>query len=263
MNHEIRNEKIAAFMEEDVDAATAREVLAAAISDSAVRDRIGLLRAAEALVDPNTPIPAARRDRVRARMLLAARAVAEASAQDYQTAPVPRGGGLWQVAAEAWEALSSMLAEVSRPLTIGSHVLRLPCLASAAAAPSPSLVMRREAYTTADGVHIEFQQLPGEASRLRLLVDASALDAAAFPTSYNAAFVTLEEHNPDSPSRHILVVSLNSDGRGYTDFTLAYGTGAETADPYTLPAPRGACRLAGATLARLPVPPGAAAIPAN
>jgi hypothetical protein len=49
------------------------------------------------------------------------------------------------------------------------------------------------------------------------------------------------------PDRHVLIVPLNAEARGFADFTI----GANTGEP-RLPAQAGRCRLVSATLAHLP-----------
>lgn len=185
------------------------------------------------------------------------------------------GGGLWRVAAQALEAAIAGLTQSNgggystRALATGRQPLTLPCLAPAAAAPAADMTLRRQKVTTPDGVLIEFQQLPVSPHRLRLLIDASLLAEDFDTLGYNAAFVTLEETLPRDetasaaeeseelpltyppPDRHVLIVKLNRQGRGFTDFLIA----ADSGSPSVLPAPRGGCHLVGATLSRLPEEP--------
>jgi hypothetical protein len=251
------SDEIASYVEGTADPATERRVTAAALMDKAVRERIALLRAALALPEDPAP-PPERLHRLRDRILAEVQTVADEVNVEQRLAALPaRGGGLWRVAGETWDLLLRTLAESARSLRTGEQALSLPCLAPAAAS-SVALEVQRETVATPEGVHIEFQQLPGEMTRLRLIVDASEFLAKSPEPASNVAFVRLEEEEA-SPNRHILVVTLNQAGRGFTDFVL--GTSQDPVgapdDPFVLPAPRVGLRLAGATLARLPAAPEA------
>ena len=283
--------------------ATAGRVIRAALHDATVRDRLSRLQRLDALAtltetegEPELGRDAGRlgdtmRRLVReiaaetvavAEVTAAEAAAAEATAHplmaDLQELLAPArpgargaGGGLWHVArgaaAEAREIWETLSEGVTRALVVGRHALSLPCFAPAAAASAGGdLSLRRETVTTADGVRIEFQQLPTAGlSRLRVLVDASLLASEIRELGYNVAFLTLEDsgNTPLSgrsvgggdtaavspPDRHILVVALNGDGRGFTDFQA--GNSASVVAGNVLPAAQGVCRLTGITLSRI------------
>lgn len=255
----LTTDQIAAFVAGTADPATARRVAAAAVADKTVRERIERLRAVEALPDdPAAAVSEEQLSRLRTRLLRVARAVTDEAEAARRLAVMTRGGGLWCLPAPVWETVTDAVADAARALTTGRHPICLPCLAPASAAPAASLVMHRESVITADGVRIEFQQLPGETARLRLIVDASDLSGDVPVSSFNTAFVRLNEEDPESPSRHILVVALNREGRGFTDFSLGYGNGSDAQDPRVLPVPRAVCNLTGASLVHLPGPDSSA-----
>lgn len=181
------------------------------------------------------------------------------------------GGGRWitEAAQSVRDALETVLQKVRvvQPLVLGRpHALRLPCFAPAlaASAPAGAGTVRKETITTADGVRIEFQQLPGNTNRLRVFVDTSLLPppnaAAADSVSavYNVAFLTLMEGAENTPdmNRHVLVVALNERGIGFADFAVSSGGGdnaQSSRNKNALPAPRtGGCNLVSATLSYLP-----------
>lgn len=251
---DLTTDQIAAFVADTADPVTARRVAAAAVTDQTVRERIEALRAVDALPDESVSVSEEEFARLRTRLLRVAQAVTGEveTARHLAAMTQSGGGGLWCLPAPVWETLTDAVAVAARALITGSHPICLPCLAPASAAPAASLVMRRESVITADGVRIEFQQLPGETARLRLIVDASGFSGDTPVSSFNTAFVRLKEEDPESPSRHILVVSLNGEGRGFTDFSLGYGTGAQTRSPQVLPVPRAVCNFTGASLVHLP-----------
>jgi hypothetical protein len=172
--------------------------------------------------------------------------------------PVAAARGAASVAESLHGFLEAAGALATRILITGRHTLALPCLAPAAAATAADLQMRRETITTGDGVRIEFQQLPGGLARLRVFVDASQIGQEVEESGYNVAFLTLEDSGSAAglqgearsvpADRHILVVSLNAQGRGFTDFVV--GAAAE-AGATPLPAPHGLCRLTGVTLSHI------------
>jgi hypothetical protein len=281
--------EIAAFVEGIADQETARRVLAAALTDPTVRQWVQQMRvvdeqfdsgAAEAQAAPDFE---ARAERLRERMAQAVPLVRDEAAELRrqrrtlgQIVREGRGGALIHVAAGTLNALRDQARETVREaITLGRHALTLPCLApaTASAAVAPEIGVRRQSVT-AEGVRIEFQQLPGLPGRLRVLVDASGLSSRkntskrandeettenraesseilsvtgtnAAAVGYNVAYLTLEDGDRAYPDRHILVVSLNEEGRGFTDY-LVGGEGMRA-----IPAPRTLCSLVGATLSRL------------
>lgn len=276
------------FLDGLADRATARRIVTAALRDSSIRRRLNALReldrAALAYSDAvETAETAAAEQRLGEAMRQSVRDLlaATTSAAPISSPAAPlmselkpllnansgaraAGGGLWKVAARYGDAVKEFWDTVcgasSRALVTGRHPLSLPCLAPAAAASAADLQLRRETVTTADGVRIEFQQLPGSGpSRLRVFVDASLIAQELHDLGYNVAFLTLEDGGgsgtaaPAAPSappdRHILVIALNGEGRGFTDFIV--GNAAAAAAPSVLPAPRGICRLMGVTLSHV------------
>ncbi len=174
-----------------------------------------------------------------------------------------RGGILYRAGVSAAREWTQALGGAARSQTLvtGRHPLTLPCLAPATASAAGSVAhVQRQTLTTGDGVRIEFQQLPSVSPpRLRVFVDASGLSGDAANRAYNVAYLTVEEGagsaasapplstDPASaPDRHIFVVALNHEGRGFTEVVV----GGTLSVGATLPAPRGACHLIGATLAR-------------
>lgn len=266
---DITNDDIAAYATDSASPQAARRVAAGAVFYPSVRARVSLLRelsegyAAASSGDNEPAIQAAQLQRFQMRALAAATTVPYQAASAVppggrdllgvlQAAAAQGGGGLWRLADEALSALTNALATTplaSRALVTGTSTLSLPCLAPALAAAAPDPDLRRESVTTADGVRIEFQQLPGALARVRLLVDASSLNDTP---AYDAALVTLEEQPGGSAraaARHILVVALNEQGRGFTDFVVGSSPNNDAA--HNFPAPGGAYRLTAATLTRL------------
>jgi hypothetical protein len=248
-------EEIAAYAAGVADPATTRRVTAALLTDAAARAQYATFRAAIEWTAPaaeaEATVDTARLQRVRTAMC------EEAQAAGREGASTASGGGVLNDLAKAGEAVRAAL---SRVLLTGRQLLTLPCLAPAAAASAPDLALRKQTVTTGEGVRIEFQQLPGgPPQRVRIVVDAAALrpaeagekeDGPPPPPIYNVAYLTLEEGEPVSgrlPDRHVLVVALNAQGRGFTDFTI----GGERALGTGLPAPQAPLALVSATLAQV------------
>ena len=288
----VTTDDLVEYVDGVADPATVRRVLAAALQDTAVRSHIAALRALDQSASDFAASHAAERKESDIRLASAMHRMVHEVAAEASVAPeavVVReemaqqqssiltemksllstegrgvGGGLWARSAEAVQAFLASVNEAgARALIAGRHALSLPCLAPAMAASTSEFQLRRETITTADGVRIEFQQLPGMGpSRLRVLIDASLLTYELRDLGYNVAFLTLEDGGtaPDlseaggevgevtPPDRHILVVALNGEGRGFTDFMV--GSGGQMPQS-VLPAPRGICRLTGITLSRL------------
>jgi hypothetical protein len=287
----VSSAEIAAFVEGIADQETARRVLSATLLDPKVRQQVEMLRTfddgfAKEAATGRTGQDAdfeARAGRLRGLMMEAVPQVQdEAAALRRQRRALTailregRGGALVHVAVGTLNALRNQARETLREaITVGRQGLTLPCLAPATAttAVAPEINIRRQSVT-ADGVRIEFQQLPGIPGRLRVLVDASGLSsrksalkqageqdisqsraelsentpsdgANAARVGYNVAYLTLEDGDRAHPDRHILVVSLNDEGRGYTDYLIG-GEGMRA-----IPAPRTLCSLVGATLSHL------------
>lgn len=170
------------------------------------------------------------------------------------------GGAVWRATNDVIAHLDGWLErQTTRTLAIAREVLTMPELAPATASSLPGLSLHRQAILTADNVRIEFQQLPGPVSRLRLLVDASdiaPMSLVATPPVYKTAFVTLEERVGEAHDRHVLVVLLSNDGKGFTDFSLAATNGRATttinavAPSQSLPPARGGCQLVGVRLSQ-------------
>lgn len=287
----VSSAEIAAFVEGIADPETARRVLSATLLDPKVRQQVEMLRTLDDGFAQETAAGGigqgaefeARAERLRGSMIEAVTQVQEeASALRRQRRTLGailregRGGALVHVAAGTLNALRNQARETLREaITVGRQGLTLPCLApaTATAAVAPDINVQRQSVT-ADGVRIEFQQLPGIPGRLRVLVDASGLStrknifkqtglqdisqsraqlpenqsldgANTAPVGYNVAYLTLEDGDRAHPDRHILVVSLNDEGRGYTDYLIG-GEGMRA-----IPAPRTLCSLVGATLSHL------------
>jgi hypothetical protein len=285
----VTNDEIAAYAEGVADRETAQRVLAASLASPSVRARLTLLRQLDKTIT-DTPRTAMQKADMSAERLakLQASLVKSALAQ-MPKAPVAtetpataenlslreravrllretagRGGGLWGVAAETAQGVVSEVERAGQAalslLSGRREMLTLPCLAPGAAGYPADLQVLRQTLAIGDGVRIEFQQLPSPSvNRLRVLVDASTLTAEnpSF-TPYNVAYLTLEEGRGDRsgmaggslPDRHVLVISLNPQGRGYVDFTVdgAAHAVAPTAD--NIPSPRSAYSLISATLSR-------------
>lgn len=301
----VTNDEIAEFVEGIADRITVQRVLIAALADPQIRARIELLRrldsAGEALTTSVIPadtdsigedrlsslqttlkestasyIASSAAPALNLSSVLAASVVREQANQLLRQ--TQRGGVLPRIADEIREGLSAQwdkTVEGMRSLFVGrSETLTLPCLAPGTAAYAADLQVHRQTVAIAEGVRIEFQQLPASAlNRLRVVVDASALMTEThLPEPYNVAFLTLEEGRGGSgpaeqvnlPDRHILVISLNGEGRGYVDLTIGGGSIASASGPSAasrardmttpaadlLPAPRSAYSLIGATLSR-------------
>jgi|GEM_PF-2878426 hypothetical protein len=154
--------------------------------------------------------------------------------------PVAVASGVLRRVTES--ALAALTGLAKQSLLLGHHDISLPAFAAATASPGEELTLPKQSFTTAEGVRIEFHQLPDEDRRVRAVVDASALpDLAA--RRYNAAFLVLEELTNGRPSdRHVVVVALNNQGRGMTDVRI----GGEISG--ALPAPEGVYSLVGVTL---------------
>jgi hypothetical protein len=143
-----------------------------------------------------------------------------------------KAGGLFRRSKELQAQIQDWSEEV---LHVGRQLLTLPCLAPATASATIEHTLRRESVTTPEGIRVEFQQLPGMYARLRLLLDVSVWAERA----YTRGFVTLEEGD----DRHILVVALNPQGRGFTDFVIGEGE-------YHLPPARRGLHVVSISLAR-------------
>jgi hypothetical protein len=253
----LSEELINEFLIDIAEAPVERSIAAAALFDPFVRRRLKeCSRLDDSLISEysNEPGDAAFEARalgLRERMADAARTMVRQNAEaaqwererERQRAPSPAvavAGVLKRVSDPAFAAITGL---VKQTLVLGRHALTLPGLAPAAAAAPENLDMPRQTFTTPEGVRIEFQQLPGATNRVRAVVDASALPERE-ERCYNAAFLVLEESHPTgTPDRHVLVVSLNDQGRGFTDVLIG-GEGAVS----TLPTPESACHLVGATL---------------
>jgi len=167
------------------------------------------------------------------------------------------GGGLWHISSRLKDKIlqNAVLGVEGIRVTLQNlktavYEFTLPCFAPAFAASALQARRLRETMVTAEGVRVEFQQLPLFASRLRVTVDASEINQKYAESRYNAVFITLEDSGASvqSPDRHILVVSLNEGGQGATDFTV--GSGLPSLNAF--PAPRNGCRLLGVTLSYIP-----------
>jgi hypothetical protein len=241
---QVTRDEIVAVARGTADKASARHVLALSLIDDSV---------AVQLAHQEGRIPAGgdngfdgRARQLRERMMASVGTVAMelvdsalSAAYDRARTSEGRGAAAWSIPASLLDRfVGETRGRIDRVVSLASHSIALPCLAPATAAVA-DLSVRRETVTTED-VRIEFQQLPGEPSRLRVL-----LDVAENSVGYDLAQVVLEEGDR-LPDRHILFVALNSDGLGYMDFQIGGDAG-----PAILPSPSGAWRLVGVTLKRL------------
>ena len=242
------NDDLAAFVAGLADAATTRRVSRAALADSAVRETVRTMtvdhEAAFASAFDVTPLAdadASRAESLKSRLRLATISFAR------ETSPAIAAAQIAETAANS----GGIVGIVARAIQTGRALLTLPCLAPATAAPAidATAPLQRNVVHAADGVRIEFQQLPGQPPyRVRVVVDAS--DSDTEPGAYTVAYLTLEEDETASvtgeliaSARHLLIVPMRADLRGFADFVVG-GSG-----PTGLAMPRSTCRLVGATLA--------------
>ena len=194
------------------DRQAARHLLARAVSDHVLRERIALSLPPE---DEETEI---------------ADAVSEPSAvSDRMSTRVRLMTSRYATARADVAAANPLLARI---LTVLDGLLTLPVFAPAFAAPDSfgDFSLRTQTLTTAEGVRVEFHQFPSDSGpqpTLRVIVDASVLGA-----SHRSAVVTIS--GQDEPS-FLLIVVLNPGGSGFTDVT-------------DLPPSRSARWLSGVTL---------------
>ena len=239
-NQPLTNDEIAAFVEGSADRVVSRRVLAAALQSREVRARIELLREAQASYATGETAPdfPHRAHHLRDTLTTLTR----------QTA--------WDAA--GYDASAANTAPfICHLLTMVRQALTLPCLSPAFAAPVASAFQRTapQRIDTAEGVRIEFHQLPGTTpQRLRVFVDASRLapNPAASP-AFDTAHLTLEEATasaPAGPRSQVLAVSLNAEGKGMRDFVIREGEADYAATPNlsTLATPHGAVSLVSASL---------------
>ena len=260
----ITNADIAAYVEGTANKATRQRVLAASLVDVRVRERITLLQTADANTNREAVPPAPLTPRVEALttfVLDSIRALHDSRIQLRQAfANQQKGGGLWSVPEDVQAVMQEALRTISdKTLALGARVsLGLPCFAPASASSlHGSLEVIKQVVPTRDGVRIEFHQLPGTPQRFRVLVDASEhhpkrsenpfTNPATEPNDfgYNVAYLTLEDSEGESIDRHVLVVALNAQGRGFTEFSLG-GEGI-----YAMPQPKGQCRLVEVSLSQV------------
>lgn len=272
----VTNADIVAYIEGTASKATRQRVLAASLTDVKIRERIALLRAVEPDIPPG-PVSAEITpgvERLTNFVLDSIRALQDTRMQLRRTfVEQHKGGGLWSVSEDIRTVIQDTLRTAAdKALALGSRIpLGLPCFAPASASTMQnSLDVIKQVVPTRDGVRIEFHQLPGMPQRFRVLVDASehraqnAENPSAIGTTgsgdfgYNVAYLTLEDSAGESVDRHVLVVALNGQGRGFTEFSLG-GEGI-----YAMPLPKGQCRLTGVSLTQVwgdPVGEGGGGIP--
>jgi hypothetical protein len=218
---EITNTEILDYASGDASEETTHSVVAAAVLDIRVAEK---LRIAYTLYDAQEvdTIATEIATKTRPRLLALVQSTGQPEAQSDVSSDISRetvfatfaqvGGGLFR----RGKALQAQVQEWSEEvLHVGRQLLTLPCLAPATAAAGVEHSLRRESITTPEGIRVEFQQLPGNTPRLRLLLDASVWAER----EYTKGFVTLEEGD----DRHILVVALNAQSRGFTDFVIGEG----------------------------------------
>lgn len=250
------NAEIAAYLAGFAGRETTRRVLSSALTNAKTRSTLEALSRHERDFDA-TPaaLPSRQADPAFAARAAKSRAALEAATAEVAAeiaASLPSAEVAVSVADPLVAAWSSLSEVVERVLRVGRQILTLPCLAPAAAASAPDLEIRRETVHTGEGVRIEFQQLPGAPPyRLRAVVDASPVtrdaDGPVVTGPYNTASLALEDSGAGEGAasrRHILVIPLNAEGRGYSDFVVG--------DVNGLPSPVGVCRLVSATLSFSP-----------
>ena len=219
----VTNEEIVAVADGAADRATERRVMAAALIDPQVRVRLRDARAmqeAPRLVAEREGGFSLRAQRLKEEMEIAVRRVARENREQGQIVPTAARAG-------------PLMPPLRRVLESVRFAVTLPCLAPASASSLTDLSVRRDLFLV-DGVRIELQQLPGESPRLRAFGDASGVSGGFAATEANALELTLEGLGE-------LVIPLNSEGRGYADFSIG---GPE------LPAPRTSVHLTEAALIR-------------
>jgi hypothetical protein len=248
------NAEIAAFVEGLADKETARRVLSAALTDPSLRERVETLIGHDERFRIGASVRALvadagfseRADRLKVEMRSIASNVAREPLSYAERAGAPDAEKV-----RSAPFFDTLAAQFSRTFQMGRQLLTLPCFAPVMAADAPALQLLRQTIQTGEGVRIEFQQLPGGPQRLRVLVDASQLDAPTDDASYNVAYLTLEEGSESTGQaahRHVLIVPLNRQTRGFSDFVVG------SSGSNGLPAPTGSCRFVSATLSRLPGP---------
>lgn len=260
-SNRVTNADIAAFVEGAASKAARQRVLAAALVDADVRRRIALLQAAEA--DAETDMAAEVTpgvERLTAFVLDSIHEMQDTRMQLRQAfAEWHKGGGLWSVSEDVHTVVQDTLRTATdKALSLGQRIpLGLPCFAPASASPMHnSLDVIKQVVPTRDGVRVEFHQLPGTPPRFRVLVDASEHhpgedEIPLIQTTedsdfgYNVAYLTLEDSEGEKTDRHVLIVALNGQGRGFTEFSLG-GEGI-----YAMPQPKGQCRLIGISLSQV------------
>jgi hypothetical protein len=211
---EITNIEILDYAEGVASEETSRRVVAAALLSTHVAEKL------EVAYSPVTEEPDIETmlfaQRTRSSLLSLAHKQERGRESDNTRAEVfgIKSGGLFRRGKELQAQIQDWSEEV---LQVGRQLLTLPCLAPATASATIEHTLRRESITTPEGIRIEFQQLPGMYAKLRLVLDASVWAERA----YSKGFVTLEE----GEDRHILVVSLNPQGRGFTDFVIGENEG--------------------------------------
>ena len=201
MRTKITNTEIVAVAEGSADTLTERRVLAAALHDARVRQRLTLLKSVAAETELLPTLTDALQTRLQENLAIAARRVgrehAERQAADSVSESLP-----------GW--LETFTGTVRRVLILEKHRFGLSALAPALAASAASLRVQSEVME-AQNVRLEVHQLPGSPMRLRFYVDASASPEFLSEEVTGVALALQEEGNLEL---QILIVPVNAQGRG-------------------------------------------------
>jgi hypothetical protein len=234
-NKAITNEEIAEYVIGEATNETARRVVSAALLDSHVAEKLTVAYGYDTKIS-DAEVAETRAVAQKTRGSILALVHQKNDTINTREALLTLRGGLFRQGKELQESITAWSNDV---LQVGRQLLTLPCLAPATAAATVEHSLRRESITTAEGIRVEFQQLPGETPRLRLVLDASIWAERG----YTRGFITLAE----GEDRHILIVALNAQGRGFTDFVI----GNNNSDaPLAMPPARHGMHLVSVSLAK-------------
>ncbi|WP_395094742.1 hypothetical protein [Armatimonas sp.] len=201
MRTKITNTEIVAVVEGNADTLTERRVLAAALHDVGVRQRLALLKAVAAETEPLPRLSAALQTQLQENLAIAARRVGREYAERQRA-------GSDSASLPGW--LETFTGTVRRVLTLEKHRFGLSALAPALAASVAPLSVQRE-VVEAQKVRLEVHQLPDSPTRLRFYVDASASPEFLSEEVTGVALALQEEGNLEL---QILIVPVNAQGRG-------------------------------------------------
>jgi hypothetical protein len=198
----ITNEELVAVAEGVADALVERRVLAAALTDSRIKQRLDFLRAIDQDQEPLelSELPISRVQALKESMAITARRVG----REFQE----RVGASESVPRDDWQ--QSLGTRLRHVLAIVPRRLTLPCFAPALAASEPSLQVQRESLE-ADSVRIEVHQLPETPPRVRFYADASGSQEFHADETSGIALAFCEAGTREL---WIEIVPLNTEGRG-------------------------------------------------